>query len=232
MGNRPNLDGPMASAELHLIDPRIELGVDPMRLLSTDERERARRFVFEADGRRWSRFRAGLRILLGRHLGLAPEAVPIHAEPGGKPRLEPPLASLDFNLSHSDEFAVVAIAEPGPIGVDLEPLARAPELLGCEESFCHPQEIAALPEERPARARWLLELWIAKEALLKALGSGLGHPPQQLQVRGGRGRADPPLPGLESLRLERIEHPRLESHLLALALPLETERPILRVLRP
>jgi 4'-phosphopantetheinyl transferase len=206
----------MTDAELHLIHPghwTEGMGSD----LSADEHARASRFVFEDDARRWSIYRNGLRRILGRKLGIEPRKVPLIAGPNGKPALATPFSHLEFNLSHCDELAVVVLSESGTVGIDLEPWSRASSLIECAEIFCHPDELKELPSNEDARATRLLEIWTSKEAFLKALGTGLSYPPQQVRIIGKHATADTSLQGLSDLHLMTPFHPRLKHHRLAVA---------------
>jgi 4'-phosphopantetheinyl transferase len=98
---------------------------DPSRatlqaLLSPDEVERASRFIFERDRRRYVAARGQLRQLLGGYIGVAPEALSFAYGQYGKPRLADPSASVEFNLAHSAALAVVAVAHGAIVGVDVE----------------------------------------------------------------------------------------------------------------
>ncbi|WAC19374.1 4'-phosphopantetheinyl transferase superfamily protein [Luteolibacter sp. SL250] len=183
-----------------------------IRSLNEAEQTRAASFRFENDARHWTACRSGLRAILGRVLSLPPAEVPLVTGPGGKPCLAPPFADTHFNLSHCRDLALVAVAT-FPVGIDVEPESRARDLLGCEESFCHPQEIAGLPEDESMRAVGLLEIWNAKEAVLKAHGTGLLTPPQSFAVSF----ADPSArtyfhPELSTQHIQRLIHPALRHH--------------------
>src|SRR4029077_8471698 len=95
-------------------------GLEPM--LSADEQERARRFRFDDDRRRYLGGRGLVRVLLGRYLQIAPDRVRFDYTRFGKPHLaagvEP--RSLQFNVSHSGELLLIAIAADRALGVDLE----------------------------------------------------------------------------------------------------------------
>ena len=191
-------------------------GISPERVtacLTHEERARAARFKFEKDATQWAGCRAALREILGRALGLPPSGVPLVLSEAGKPELAPSHHGLYFNLSHCDGLALVATCNEGPVGIDLEPLERAPELLECEATFCHPDEIRGLPADADARSRQLLRIWTAKEAILKAIGTGLTHPPEAvtLHFEGSPGSAssDIPLEGFGSLRFRELEHSSL-----------------------
>lgn len=187
-------------------------------LLSDEEIKRAARFRFERDTEAWICWRAGLRRVLADYLGLDPVRVPIHSRGSAKPRLGEPYHELHFNLSHSRSLAAVVVCGDGPVGIDAEPLDRAPSLAECRDDFCHPAEIAALPADAAALEQALLEIWVAKEALLKALGTGLGFPPRQLRIVGDQGRSEPVIEGLDRFRIATPVKP--PGHLLAVAVPL------------
>lgn len=206
----------MADAVLHLIHPTGR-NEDDDSILSEDEHARAQRFVFEADSTRWRSFRAGLRRILASSLGISPQQVPLIEGPGGKPMLGPPHAHVEFNLSHSETLAAVVVSQNGPVGIDLEPWSRAESLIECAEVFCHPEELRTLPPDTLQRASRLLEIWTAKEAILKALGTGLTYPPEQLRIEGDRGIADTPIEHLETFRLLSPSHPDLRDYRIAVA---------------
>lgn len=109
--------------------------------------------------------------------------------PGGKPFIAP--AADDprppyMSLTHTRALIACAVCR-APVGLDAEPAERAvPEALArrilsaAERARC-----AALPEG--ARAAFLLDVWVAKEAHLKRTGEGLAGGMARLTVApGGR----------------------------------------------
>ncbi|MBK1828218.1 4'-phosphopantetheinyl transferase family protein [Haloferula rosea] len=205
----------MADIQLHLIDPTKIDAAWARSVLSIDEKARADRFVFPDDARRWTCVRAECRRHLAAHLDIPIDEITWEYGAYEKPSITGhPLA---FNLSHSKSLSALAIATKGPLGVDLEPEARGEDLVADLHAFCHPEEIARLPDL--GRARALIELWTAKEAFLKALGTGLSQPPEQVSVDGRTARG--PVPGLAALHLIRPRHPALRHHALAIAAPVE-----------
>lgn len=206
----------MANAALHLIHPGGR-NDDDDAILSNEECARAQRFVFEADSTRWRSYRAALRRILASSLGIPPQELPLIEGPGGKPMLAAPHSHLEFNLTHTDSLAAVIVSQHGPVGIDLEPWSRAESLIECAEVFCHPEELNALPRDIRQRASRLLEIWTAKEAILKALGTGLSYPPEQLRIEAERGIADTPIEHLESFKLLSPPHPDLKDYRIAVA---------------
>lgn len=75
-----------------------------------------------------------------------------------------------FNLSHSGDFVMLAISDT-PIGCDIERLHKA--ILS--RHVFHPNELSLLlsQPEGTARNQAFLRLWTAKEAFLKAIGTGI-----------------------------------------------------------
>lgn len=197
-----------------------------MDCLTNEEKSRAERFRFGKDERLWIACRANLRKILGQAIQRPPREVPLILSENGKPLLAPPYDSLHFNLSHCPDLAIVALCAGGPVGIDLESLDRATDLLECESTFCHPLEISALPSETRARASQLLRIWTAKEAVLKALGTGLSHPPESVRVcfRASRSTAssDSPLAGIDGQRLYEVAHPALAGHRAFVSAPRST----------
>ena len=150
---------------------QADLRADPepfAATLSAGERERVARL---RDAGPWIVARGTLRALLGARLGVAPERVVLGAGPHGKP--EVPGARLRFNLSHTSELAVIALADGFEVGVDAERLARSSRAV---ERTLTPGERAALAGEAD-RHTALLRVWCRKEALAKAGGGGLGWEP-------------------------------------------------------
>src|SRR6476469_9332667 len=98
-------------------------------LLSADERERAGRFAFEHDRRRYIVARARLRQLLGERLGAAPESLRFVYQAHGKPALARYAGQRDlrFNVSHCGEVAAYAFTEGREVGVDIEEVRELPD---------------------------------------------------------------------------------------------------------
>ena len=98
-----------------------DAGERALAVLSEDERARAARFVFDVHRRRFIAGRAWLRGQLGERVGRAAHDVRFEYGPVGKPSLAGGEA-LRFNLSHSDRYALLAMAEGAEVGVDIERL--------------------------------------------------------------------------------------------------------------
>jgi 4'-phosphopantetheinyl transferase len=153
--------------------------------LSPDERERAARFVFPEDRRRFILAHVALRRVLGAYLGRPAGRLAFSAGARGKPSLkEESDAWLRFNLSHSRETALIACARGRDVGVDIEWMRDDVGQGEIVERFFSDEERrewAALPAARRREA--FFRGWARKEAYVKALGEGLAHPPDAYSVR-------------------------------------------------
>jgi 4'-phosphopantetheinyl transferase len=155
------------------------------RCLSEQERARAQRFVFPYHRDRFIICRAALRQILADRLGLAPEAIEFRYGEHGKPALSPPLMTtpLQFNVSHTDECALIAVSTTAQLGVDVEKIR--PEIVTrnlAAEIFC-PAELGLLFALPPARVpAAFFKGWCAKEAYLKGTGKGLMLAPRDFEV--------------------------------------------------
>ena len=149
--------------------------VDPHRrraATSADERERASHFRSRHHAERFLSAHGALRLILARYLARDPLALRFSTGAWGKPALEG--ETLEFNLSHSGELALIAVARTRRVGVDVETLRAVPELAGIATSVCSPGERAALDAlEAQERDVAFLAMWTRKEALAKMTGEGI-----------------------------------------------------------
>jgi len=150
--------------------------------LSEDERARAARFVFTRDRDRYVSAHAALRELLAQRTGRAAGELRFGAGPQGKPYLLG-THNCSFNLSHSQDVALVVIADAGEIGVDVECLRAFPDASELADRNYTAAERAEL-WARPAHDRdhGFLRCWTRKEACLKAVGSGLSIAPETFET--------------------------------------------------
>lgn len=149
-------------------------------LLDDEERDRAERFRVGAARRRFVIGRVMLRRVLSGFTGVEPERLCFAFSAYGKPRLVD--GELCFNLAHSGDAVVLAVAED-EVGVDVEelrPLSTADRLA---RRICTPRELAELLAlGAGVRSKAVLRLWTAKEAVLKALGSGIRGSMRSIEV--------------------------------------------------
>jgi 4'-phosphopantetheinyl transferase len=169
-------------------------------LLSPDEREAAERFRLDSAKDAFVASRVAQRRVLGRYLGCAPEAVTIardcrHCGKGhGRPYISG--APVDFSVSHSAGWLLLAVVADGLVGVDLECVSEARSVdelanrvLGAAEQE---QFLMVRRDQRPG---WFIWAWARKEAALKLTGHGIAGPLSGLNVTGATAVVSPPPSG-------------------------------------
>jgi len=147
-------------------------------VLSSDERERAGRYRFEADRDRSIAARGGLRWILSTYCACRPEALVFRTREHGKPELVDASVPVQFNVSHSGDCVLIGVTAGDECGVDIErSRSRLSEQAIAERFFC------------PREGEWLrrnkegfLRLWTTKEAIIKAVGRGLSIPLSDVDV--------------------------------------------------
>jgi 4'-phosphopantetheinyl transferase len=121
--------------------------------------------------------RAPLLRLLAAYLNVPASTLRLREGDHGKPSLQPPLAqdpALQFNWSHSGDYALIALARGVALGVDIERIGKPARALDVARRFFAPGESTALAAaDTAARKPAFTGLWCAKEAVLKAAGTGL-----------------------------------------------------------
>lgn len=131
--------------------------------------------------------RAPFQALLACYLGLNAEQVQLEEGEFGRPRLSTVhVGDLHFNWSHSMDQALFAVARGVEPGVDLERLRPRPRAMAVAERYFSAEEALALrrvPDSQ--RDAVFLQLWTAKEAVLKATGRGLAFGLHRLSIDWG-----------------------------------------------
>jgi len=153
------------------------------RTLSRDERTRADRFVAERDRRRFIVSRGLLRTILSGYLSATAGAIEFAYGAHGKPGVAGGVTPLCFNVSHSAETVLYAVALGREVGIDLEYIR--PDI-AIEEIAAHvfpPDETRALRAiDADQRARAFFRLWTRREAYLKARGHGFAAVPPDVEA--------------------------------------------------
>ena len=153
--------------------------------LSDDERVRADRFCFQVDRTRCIVRRGLLRVILGSYLHIEPSSLCFCYGPQGKPRLA--LTNHDqelhFNVSHSNNLALLAFSWQRRIGVDIEAMRPVPDLESVSKLVFSTRENVGfhlLPSEQQMEA--FFDSWTCKEGYLKATGEGLSQAPSEIEL--------------------------------------------------
>lgn len=180
---------PLADSDIHVWC--VSLNVSPQDLsyyrsiLSKDEVERAMRFVFEKDRNHYITGRGLLRSILGSYLRTDPTQIGFVYGQYGKPALKTgqDYKTLEFNLSHSKDLVVYAFTWNRQLGVDVEYVKPMPDMDDFSERYYSARETVFLNSLAGAQKESVFfKLWTSKEAFLKANGSGLTEPLNEVEV--------------------------------------------------
>ena len=142
--------------------------------LSAEERERVATFVDPDARTQHAVGRTLLKLVGAQAIGCHPRCVTVAVTDTGKPWL-PQLPDLHVNISHCRRTVAVAVTAAGPVGVDIEPPAAiaVDPLRLADRVFSEPEarELREFSGDRLAER--FASVWTIKEAVGKALGSGL-----------------------------------------------------------
>lgn len=175
----------LESHHVHIWRLSLDLSTDSVKsiesTLSADELERVVRFHFQVDKNRFIVAHGILRTLLGRYLHCDPTELTFSLNQYGKPSLVN--STLEFNLSHSGNFALIAVTQGRKVGVDVERIRQGISSHVIAQQYFSKSEVAelqSLPLEQREAA--FFTCWTRKEAYIKAQGLGLSLPLESFDV--------------------------------------------------
>jgi 4'-phosphopantetheinyl transferase len=155
-----------------------------LELLSTEEQSRAARFKFAIHRNRFITSHGFMRTILAKYLQIKPQQIEYKKGEQGKPSLaHPQTITLQFNLSHTEDLAILAISKESAIGIDIEHNDRKTDWQGiCKRFFTTSEQdaLSTLPDEQQGKA--FFDLWTRKEAYMKVLGTGLSLSPTEFTL--------------------------------------------------
>lgn len=137
-------------------------------LLSPGEIAQSRSFHKPDDCIAFINRRGRMREILAARLDRNPAELQFQHGSGGKPALQ---SGPEFNVTHSDQKALLAVSDTEPLGVDIEavrPLSSDLREMFTDTEWAYLNE---LPETKRPVA--LFRMWTCKEALSKALDIGV-----------------------------------------------------------
>lgn len=149
-----------------LSDTALDAG---MAWLGEAERARHARFVRAERRRQFVAGRVLLRMAIGALANVPPRSVALLERPGNAPALLVPEGpDLFFSISHSGPWVACAARLGAPVGLDIERIDPARDLIALAEQTCGAAaagELAAL--EGDARAMAFYRMWCRYEAHIK-----------------------------------------------------------------
>jgi len=174
----------------HVFVWRVNIGLSQAELqwlealLSVEEAAHVSRFHRQEDRRRAIVSRGVLRILLAHELNDEPDRIKLFYGAQGKPELDARAArGLQFNVSHSHEEILIALASERAVGVDIEHIRPAiHDLEISQQNFTATESRALLAFPPAERSAGFFAYWTCKEAFIKAKGGGLSLPLDEFEV--------------------------------------------------
>ncbi len=184
-----------AASVIHVdLAPHAAREASAFAMLDSCERKRWRKFIHLGARRRFALCRAALRAILCDHLGCRNEQLAfgqaIHEKPfalvdGGH-------VSISFNVSHGGGHGLIALAPGGRLGVDVEERTERRDFDRLIEAAFGVNEQRALNRANGhGRILLFFKLWTIKEALIKALGTGLSFDPADFEAPAAMRRGAP-----------------------------------------
>lgn len=177
------------TSALKLTENQIDLWFLPLKgdlvsiqaLLNPHEMKRATRYHFEKHQRRFSLARGFLRLILSKYVNHSAKMLDFSYNKHGKPSIDL-YPDLQFNISHSADWALIGVACHHPLGVDIERYSARP-YEGIAGHVFSSEEMALLKQTPACLKPWrFFRLWSQKEAFIKACGLGLAYPTADFSV--------------------------------------------------
>lgn len=165
------------------------------KLLAVEERRTLERYRRESDVHRRIVSRGVLRLVLGRQLRVDPQSIRFSYSRRGKPSV----SGLEFNVAHSGDLVLIA-THALPVGIDVEQISSASSIEALGATCFTSRERSMARQAGCDNCLW--QLWVRKEAWLKALGVGVSISPAAIDV------ANPATPLLASY----LGCPRISNH--------------------
>jgi 4'-phosphopantetheinyl transferase len=149
-------------------------------ILPSDEREKGNRFYYQKHKDRYFAAHKALRLILSFYLKQPPSSLTFEVNAFGKPFLA--ISSLQFNLSHSGDYALVAVSLKSPVGCDIEIPSKRDFLGIAKYTFSKLEQSALIDLKDGALLSAFFRIWVQKEAFIKFKGMGLHYPLKQFSV--------------------------------------------------
>jgi 4'-phosphopantetheinyl transferase len=148
----------------------IDLKSDLVKFLNSQEINRVERFHKENDQNRFIICRSILKFILATHTKLPVKSILLNYHFNKKPYLASH-PGLNFNISHSEDFAVIAISSD-KVGVDIEYISEDFDFTNLLPDIFVDHEILAIKNADNKKHAFFTS-WTRKEAFVKALGKGI-----------------------------------------------------------
>ena len=190
--------------------PNDDLDAVARAMVTAEERREADAFRIARDRSRFPQRRAFRRRMVADLLGAPPGDIAFGTGDFGQPSVTAP-GRWHLSASARADLAVVAVGGQGPFGIDLELPRTGRDIAALVATVFSPFDpILPFDGRGPEAERLFHDLWTAKEAVLKALGTGLRHDPAALTWRPAEDTVEP-VPGSPDIGTWRLRRPLIRA---------------------
>jgi|WetSurSiteA1Bulk_404760.scaffolds.fasta_scaffold00254_2 4'-phosphopantetheinyl transferase len=211
------------------LNPMLE---EFQKYLFIDEKLRAGNFSSEPDRKTYITSHAILRIILAKYLNDNPLNIKYILDKNHKPGLKG--NPIFFNITHTKDAFAIAIAKDSYVGIDLENIDQPIEIHSIAKSFFSKKECEFIfKSNEDAKCRFFL-LWTRKEALLKALGTGIIDNLEEIEIVEQKNYITPKsfqnLISFDTEKMHFIHSKRWLNYYLSVAIPVQAPIYLLHLL--
>jgi len=152
------------------------------KYISHEEKIRAEKFHYEDDRETYVTCHALLRLILAAYINTAPLEIRFETGINNKPGIQNNL--IYFNIAHSRNEFAIAVCNNFHVGIDIESIHQDIDIFSVAKSFFSSKECDFIFKSDKADKDRFFLLWTQKEALLKAIGTGLIDNIKELDLSG------------------------------------------------
>jgi 4'-phosphopantetheinyl transferase len=153
---------------------------DLRKYITRDELLRAEKFHFNEDKETYISCHALLRLILSKRLNTNPLNISFTKGLNNKPFL--PENKLFFNIAHTRDASAIAVSEGLHVGIDLERINQVIDFYSIIETYFSKKERDFILKTKQGERERFFLLWTRKEALLKALGTGVINNLSEIEI--------------------------------------------------
>jgi 4'-phosphopantetheinyl transferase len=158
------------------------------KTLSNQEKTQANKFINNYLKDRYVISHGLLRHLLAFYIGINPENIEYSFNQFGKPFLNNNTCGMQFNMSHSKDYAAYIMSLDCQVGIDIEWKDKNMNFQDILESVLSPSEIIFFNQLTPEeKFNTFYSTWTKKEAIIKAIGQGLSYPLKAIEIMNSLG---------------------------------------------
>lgn len=140
-------------------------------VISENEMRRAAKFISADIRETYILAHAALRVCLSKYIPLKPGNIHFETDKNSKPFISG--NPVFFNISHTNNAFVIAVATDNYVGVDIEEIIEKSDVRSIAKNFFSREEQSFIfSREEGTEERFFL-LWTRKESFLKAIGTGM-----------------------------------------------------------